>query len=234
MIQRVPQARHGWRDYALLLALACCWSSTYPLTKIGLGSIPPITFISARSLTAALFLLIVLRLRGIRMPTDAVAWKLFAVQQTINSTIPFLMITWAQQYVPAASTVVLASTTPIFAFLITWAVLALLSILGWGATKVFPAGAARDVLTFISFDARLAPFPGGEVPLGLQLASVLELPREDFPLLVVEHRPHAPLALLLGERVEASLRLLDLHHAVREQLGRRVDGRETATDDHGR
>ena len=48
----------GWRDYALLLALACCWSSTYPLTKIGLGSIPPITFISARSLTAALFLLI--------------------------------------------------------------------------------------------------------------------------------------------------------------------------------
>lgn len=36
---------HGWRDYALLLALACCWSSTYPLTKIGLGSIPPVTFI---------------------------------------------------------------------------------------------------------------------------------------------------------------------------------------------
>jgi drug/metabolite transporter (DMT)-like permease len=106
----------------LLLALACCWSSTYPLTKIGLGSIPPITFISARSLTAALFLLIILRLRGIRMPTDVAAWKLFAFQQTINSTIPFLMITWAQQYVPAASTVVLASTTPIFAFLITWGI----------------------------------------------------------------------------------------------------------------
>ena len=122
MIQPLPQARRDWRDYALLLALACCWSSTYPLTKIGLGSIPPITFITARSLTAALFLLIILRLRGIRMPTDAVAWRLFAFQQTINSTIPFLMITWAQQYVPAASTVVLASTTPIFAFLITWGI----------------------------------------------------------------------------------------------------------------
>ncbi len=116
---RLPQAGHSWRDYALLLALACCWSSTYPLTKIGLGSIPPITFISARSLIAASFLLIILRARGIRLPTDARAWKLFAQQQTINSTIPFLMITWAQQYVPAASTVVLASTTPIFAFLIT-------------------------------------------------------------------------------------------------------------------
>lgn len=116
-----PGAR-GWRDYALLLALACCWSSTYPLTKIGLGSIPPVTFISARSLVAAAFLLVVLRIRGIRIPTDIKAWKLFAFQQTINSTIPFLVITWAQLYVPASNTVVLASTTPIFAFLITWAI----------------------------------------------------------------------------------------------------------------
>lgn len=116
------QAKRGWRDYALLLALACCWSSTYPLTKIGLGSIPPITFISARSLIAALFLLAILRARGLRIPTDIGAWKLFAQQQTINSTIPFLLITWAQQYVPAANTVVLASTTPIFAFLITWGI----------------------------------------------------------------------------------------------------------------
>src|SRR5438105_8926633 len=113
---------HSLRDYTLLLALACCWSSTYPLTKIGLGSIPPITFISARSLIAAVFLITVLRIRGLRLPTDAKAWKLFAQQQTINSTIPFLMITWAQQYVPASSTVVLASTTPIFAFLITWGI----------------------------------------------------------------------------------------------------------------
>jgi drug/metabolite transporter (DMT)-like permease len=122
VIRPLPQQHHGWRDYGLLLALACCWSSTYPLTKIGLGSIPPITFISARSLIAAGFLLVILRLRGIRIPTDAKAWKLFAFQQTINSTIPFLMITWAQQYVPAASTVVLASTTPIFAFVITWGI----------------------------------------------------------------------------------------------------------------
>ncbi|WP_235782838.1 DMT family transporter [Bradyrhizobium murdochi] len=118
----MPQVRRGWRDYALLLALACCWSSTYPLTKIGLGSIPPVTFISARSLIAAGFLLVILRARGLRLPTDGKAWRLFAFQQTINSTIPFLMITWAQQYVAAAPTVVLASTTPIFAFLITWAV----------------------------------------------------------------------------------------------------------------
>jgi drug/metabolite transporter (DMT)-like permease len=112
----------GLRDYLLLLALACAWSSTYPLTKIGLESIPPITFIVSRSLIAAVFLLAVLRLRGLSLPTELMAWKLFAFQQIINSTFPFLIITWAQQYVPAANTVVLAATTPIFAFLITWGI----------------------------------------------------------------------------------------------------------------
>jgi drug/metabolite transporter (DMT)-like permease len=110
------------RDYLLLLALALAWSSTYPLTKIGLQSIPPVTFIVTRSLVAALFLLCVLRVRGISLPTELKAWKLFAFQQIINSTFPFLIITWAQQYVPAANTVVLAATTPIFAFLITWGI----------------------------------------------------------------------------------------------------------------
>jgi drug/metabolite transporter (DMT)-like permease len=118
----LPTARHGIRDYLLLLALACAWSSTYPLTKIGLQSIPPVTFIVTRSLIAALFLLAVLRVRGISLPTELKAWKLFAFQQIINSTFPFLIITWAQQYVPASNTVVLAATTPIFAFLITWGI----------------------------------------------------------------------------------------------------------------
>ncbi|OAF06178.1 hypothetical protein AYJ54_21125 [Bradyrhizobium centrolobii] len=112
-------AARDWRDYALLLALACCWSSTYPLAKLALDTIPPITFISARSLIAAAFLFAILRMRGVRIPTDAKARKLFATQQLINSTFPFLIITWSQQYVPASNTVVLASTTPIFAFLIT-------------------------------------------------------------------------------------------------------------------
>ncbi|MBK5656174.1 MAG: DMT family transporter, partial [Rhizobium sp.] len=62
------------------------------------------------------------RIRGIRIPPDIKAWKLFAFQEPISSTIPFLVITWAQLYVPASNTVVLASTTPIFAFLITWAI----------------------------------------------------------------------------------------------------------------
>ena len=44
----IATGARNWRDYALLLALACCWSSTYPLAKLALPTIPPITFIAAR------------------------------------------------------------------------------------------------------------------------------------------------------------------------------------------
>ena len=151
-----PQVSRGWRDYALLLALACCWSSTYPLTKIGLGSFPPITFISARSLIAAAFLFAILRARGLRVPTDLKAWKLFAQQQLINATIPFLLITWAQQYVPASNTVVLASTTPIFAFLITW-----------GITRHEPA-------TLLKLSGAILGLVGTAVIIGLDALSTLD------------------------------------------------------------
>jgi drug/metabolite transporter (DMT)-like permease len=156
LLPDAPQINRGWRDYALLLALACCWSSTYPLTKIGLGSFPPITFISARSLIAAAFLFAILRARGLRVPTDLKAWKLFAQQQLINATIPFLLITWAQQYVPASNTVVLASTTPIFAFLITW-----------GITRHEPA-------TLLKLSGAILGLVGTAVIIGLDALSTLD------------------------------------------------------------
>jgi ABC-2 type transport system permease protein len=51
----------------------------------------------------------------------------------------------------------------IIAFLVTWAVLSLLAFLGMFAGKVFGQGALRDVLTFLSFDARLKPFAYGRI-----------------------------------------------------------------------
>jgi drug/metabolite transporter (DMT)-like permease len=117
-----PQRAWAWSEYALLLLLATCWGATYPLTKIAIGTIPPITFLCWRSLIGGGVLLLLMLLRGKRLPRDGAAWRLLSTQQIINGVFPFLLITWAQQYVPAALTVVLASTTPIFAFLITWGI----------------------------------------------------------------------------------------------------------------
>jgi drug/metabolite transporter (DMT)-like permease len=117
-----PATRHAWTEYALLGVLALCWGLTYPLTKIGIETIPPITFICWRNFAGVAVLLPILLWRGKRLPGDRATWRVFGFQQLINGTIPFLLITWAQLHVPAALTVVLSSTTPIWAFLIAWGV----------------------------------------------------------------------------------------------------------------
>ena len=50
----------------------------------------------------------------------------------------------------------------VIAFFITWMVLVLLSFLGLLGENM-PASAARDVITFVSFDTRLAPFARGQI-----------------------------------------------------------------------
>ncbi|MEQ1523319.1 MAG: EamA family transporter, partial [Aestuariivirga sp.] len=82
-------------DLALLLLLASLWGASYTLIKIGVATIPPITFIAARTLIAGGILYAVLRLRGLRLPSDGAAWKRFMFQACLNSVIPFTMIAWA-------------------------------------------------------------------------------------------------------------------------------------------
>lgn len=111
-----------WTEYALLGVLALCWGMTYPLTRIGIDTIPPVTFICWRNFAGVACLVPVMLWRGKRLPSDLATWRVFGAQQLINGTIPFLLVTWAQLFVPTSLAVVLSSTTPIWAFLIAWGV----------------------------------------------------------------------------------------------------------------
>ncbi|MBZ9655217.1 DMT family transporter [Phyllobacterium lublinensis] len=107
------------REIALLAVLATLWGASYTFIKVGVETIPPITFIAARTLIAGGLLLAIIKLRGLSMPRDPVIWKRFLVQACINSVIPFTLIAWAELTVDAGLATILNSTTPIFAFLLT-------------------------------------------------------------------------------------------------------------------
>ena len=83
-------------DLLLLLALATLWGASYTLIKIGVATIPPVTFIAARTLIAGGILLALLRLRGVRLPRDAAIWRRFLFQACLNSVVPFTLIAWAE------------------------------------------------------------------------------------------------------------------------------------------
>ena len=109
-------------EYLLLLVVATLWAGSYVWVKIGLQSIPPLTLMSARIGIAALFLMAVLRLRGMPLPDLRQTWRKYTVQGLLATVLPFSLVAWGQQWVDAGPTAILNSVSPVFAFLITWLV----------------------------------------------------------------------------------------------------------------
>jgi drug/metabolite transporter (DMT)-like permease len=105
-------------EWALLALLATCWGASYTFIKIGVATIPPVTLIAARTLIAGLLLLAVLRMRGVKLPTEPAMWWRFALQACLNSVLPFTLIAWAERSVDAGLATILNSTSPIFIFLL--------------------------------------------------------------------------------------------------------------------
>lgn len=106
-------------EYLLLGLLALLWGSSYLFIKVAVTDIPPITLIALRVSGAALFLFVVLLVRGGRMPRDARTWAMLGVQATFNSIGAWTVLAWGQQFVGAGLASVLNSTSPIFVFLFT-------------------------------------------------------------------------------------------------------------------
>lgn len=112
-----PRSRTA-TNLVLLVLLATLWGAAYTLVKIGVETIPPLTFISGRTLIAGGILLAIMRLRGITLPRDPAVWRRFMIQACLNSVVPFTLIAYAETHVGAGLATILGSNAPIFAFLL--------------------------------------------------------------------------------------------------------------------
>ncbi|EBW1604005.1 EamA family transporter, partial [Salmonella enterica subsp. enterica serovar Kottbus] len=124
-IRRRPTVNANMTDSAfrtnllLLLVLSTLWGASYTLIKVGVETIPPITFIAGRTVIAGAVLLLVLRWRGLKLPRDRRLWAMFMVQACLNSVIPFTLIAWAETRIDAGLAIILNSLSPVMTFLLT-------------------------------------------------------------------------------------------------------------------
>ena len=106
-------------ELPLLTLLALLWGSSYLFIKVAVAEIPPVTLIALRVLGAAIFLMVVLRTRGEKLPRDGRTWRMLLLQAIFNSIGAWTVLAWGQQFVDSGLASVLNSTSPIFVFLIT-------------------------------------------------------------------------------------------------------------------
>ena len=89
-------------EFALLGLLALLWGSSYTWLAVALQTIPPLTLIAIRVGLAAAVLVLILSLRGIRLPTDNKTWQQFFLQSVVNSIGPWVLLAWGQQSIDSA------------------------------------------------------------------------------------------------------------------------------------
>ncbi|MEM7685381.1 MAG: DMT family transporter [Pseudomonadota bacterium] len=106
-------------EYLLLALLALLWGASYLFLKVALAEIPPVTLIAVRVTIAALFLMLVMRVRSEQLPRDRRSWRMLLIQSFFNAIGAWIILAWGQQFVSAGLGSVLNSTSPIFVFFIT-------------------------------------------------------------------------------------------------------------------
>jgi drug/metabolite transporter (DMT)-like permease len=110
------------KPYVLLALLALLWGVSYNLAKVAVATIPPITTTAARVALAAQILAALLRASGVRLFAAHYPWRVLVVQALMINVVPWTLSAWAAQTIDSGLVAVLNSTSPIFAFFITWAI----------------------------------------------------------------------------------------------------------------
>lgn len=175
----------------MLVSLGALWGGSFLLLKIALRDLAPTTVIAFRIASAALTLALVLPLysgggRALREVRER--WRQLAFLGAINTALPFLLLTWGQQYIDTGIAAIFNASAPIWA-----AVFALFFVHSERATGlrlagivigfvgiVFligfePSGGDRAVLGSLSVLIGSASYAVGALYIGRRLAGISPL-----------------------------------------------------------
>ena len=100
-------------DWALLFALVAMWGSTFLFTKLGVATVPPATLVAVRCAVGLVTLLVLLHLRGVKLPPPGRIWGAYTMLALLGNAVPFYFITWGQQVIDSALAGITMSIMPI-------------------------------------------------------------------------------------------------------------------------
>lgn len=110
------------RGLAWVFTLALLWGASFPLIKIAVETLPPLTVAALRALLGGLLLLAVLGPRARLLWRSGMPVRTYLAQAMFNCVLPWILVAWASRSIDASLTTILNSLSPIFIFLLTWAI----------------------------------------------------------------------------------------------------------------
>ncbi len=102
------------KQWAVFSLLGLVWGSSFLWIKIAVAETGPLTLVSFRILFGliGLVLIMVARRQNIRMSRSTVLAFIF--MGVFNTAVPFVLITWGEQYIASSLAAILNATVPLF------------------------------------------------------------------------------------------------------------------------
>lgn len=109
--------RRSVQDWLLLAALVAMWGSSFMFIKLGIASVPTATLVAARLILGAAILLVMVYLRGARLPAFTGSglrlWGNYLILALLGNCILFTTITWGQHRTDSALAGILMAVMPL-------------------------------------------------------------------------------------------------------------------------
>lgn len=106
------------RVWAAFLLLGTFWGSSFLFIEIALRQLQPFTLVALRLAIGTLGLWTFVVLSRQKVPRDRQTLLLLALLGLFNPALPFLLITWGQQFTDSAIAGILNGTVPLFSMII--------------------------------------------------------------------------------------------------------------------
>ena len=107
-----------FKDWIAFLLLGFIWGSSFLWIKLALREISPLTLVSFRLLFGIIGLGILLLISKPKLPNSFRIYAILFLIGIIGNALPYVLITWGEQYIDSSVAAILNSTTPLFTMII--------------------------------------------------------------------------------------------------------------------
>lgn len=102
-----------FKEYLVLFALAALWGASFLFIKVAIADMTPLTLVAIRLIVGSLGLLLVVLFRPAMMKGwNTRLWAFFLVA-IFNAVIPYLAISWGEEFITSGMAAILNATTPL-------------------------------------------------------------------------------------------------------------------------
>jgi drug/metabolite transporter (DMT)-like permease len=106
------------RDWLTFSILGLVWGSSFLWIKLAVREIGPATLVGFRVLIGLIGLAVVVAARRPSVPRDRRTLAILGVLGITNTALPFILISWGEQYIDSAIASILNGTVPLFTIVI--------------------------------------------------------------------------------------------------------------------